>query len=181
MPRPALLVLLLFAIGCESPPQEAELEPTVPEPVAPPTWQVTPTGIGTIQAGWTLAQLNASLGDQLAPTYEYNEECDHVMPAGVPRGVSLMVIKDTVMRVNVDSAGVLTIEGAGVGDSEARIDSLYQGRVTVEPHKYTDGHYLVVKSPNDTLHQLIFETDGQRVVRYRSGQLPYVRYIEGCS
>jgi hypothetical protein len=94
-----------------------------------------------------------------------------------------MIIDDTVARVEVDSAGILTAEGAGVGDTESSVILLYQGRVDVEPHKYTgpQGHYLVVTPPNDTLHKIIFETDGERIVRYRAGRLPAVRFVEGCS
>ena len=29
--------------------------------------------------------------------------------------------------------------------------------------------------------RLIFETDGQRVVRYRAGITPAVKYVEGCA
>ena len=61
--------------------------------------------------------------------------------------------------------------------------ALYSGRVTVEPHKYTDGHYLVVRpsAPADSAFRLIFETDGTRVTRFRSGLQPQVAWIEGCA
>ncbi len=94
-----------------------------------------------------------------------------------------MVVKDTVVRVDVDTAGVLTGEGAGVGDPEERVVTLYAGRVTVQPHKYTgpEGHYLVVSIPPDTLLRIIFETDGRIVTRYRAGRRPAVDHVEGCS
>lgn len=87
-----------------------------------------------------------------------------------------------IERVDVDSAGVLTAEGAGVGDAEANVIALYRGRVSVQPHKYTGprGHYLIVTSTGDTLHRIVFETDGQRVVNYRAGRRPAVDYVEGC-
>jgi hypothetical protein len=94
-----------------------------------------------------------------------------------------MIIDDTVARVEVDSAGILTAEGAGVGDTESSIILLYQGRVEVQPHKYTGptGHYLVVTPPGDTLHKLIFETDGERILNYRAGRIPAVQAVEGCA
>ncbi|MGQ0538137.1 MAG: hypothetical protein ACT4R6_04255 [Gemmatimonadaceae bacterium] len=51
------------------------------------------------------------------------------------------------------------------------------------PHKYTGptGHYVIVQTTGDTLHRLIFETDGSRVVRFRAGRSPAVDYVEGCS
>ena len=33
----------------------------------------------------------------------------------------------------------------------------------------------------DSARRLIFETDGQRVVRYRAGVTPAVEYVEGCA
>ena len=35
--------------------------------------------------------------------------------------------------------------------------------------------------PEDSARRLIFETDGQRVVRYRAGITPAVEYVEGCA
>jgi hypothetical protein len=85
--------------------------------------------------------------------------------------------------VEVDSGGVATAEGARIGDTEARVQELYPGRVTVSPHKYTDGRYLIVRpaAASDTTHLLVFETDGRVVQRFRAGQKPQVEYVEGCS
>jgi hypothetical protein len=100
-----------------------------------------------------------------------------------------MVLRDSargvlmVERVGVDSAGVLTAEGVGIGDPEVRVVELYSGRVSVQPHKYTGptGHYVVVTSPRDSMYRIIFETDGQKVLRYRAGRRPAVDFVEGCS
>jgi hypothetical protein len=87
-----------------------------------------------------------------------------------------------LVRVDVDFGTVPTREGARVGDSEADIIRMYGDRVTVSPHKYTDGHYLTVRSsmPGDTLHHLIFETEKSVVASYRAGKLPPVAYVERC-
>jgi hypothetical protein len=131
----------------------------------------------------TLEQLSAALGENVRAEYRDFESCDYVRPTALPPGASLMILDDTVARVDVDSAGVRTAEGAQVGDTEARVLELYKGRVTVEPHKYTgpEGHYLVVAPPGDTLHRIIFETDGQRVTGYRVGRRPAVELVEGCA
>lgn len=144
---------------------------------------VSPEGVGPVRIGSTLAELNATLGEQLRPAYDVNPECDYVDPATLPAGVALMVVQDTVVRVDVDTTGIPTAEGAMVGDTEARIQALYRGRVEVQPHKYTGpvGHYLVVRASADTMRLLIFETDGMRVVNYRAGIRPAVEYIEGCA
>lgn len=97
--------------------------------------------------------------------------------------VRLMVVNDTVVRVEVDSLPVATTWGDRVGDSESDVLRRHVGRVQVQPHKYTgpEGHYLIVTAPDDTLHRLVFETDGQRVTMYRAGLRPYVDWVEGCS
>jgi hypothetical protein len=95
-----------------------------------------------------------------------------------------MVIDGRIARLDVrHPATVRTAEGAGIGDSEARIHPLYPGRVEVQPHKYTDGHYLIVtpSAPAESTFRMIFETDGTRVTTYRTGRLPEVGWVEGCS
>ncbi len=94
-----------------------------------------------------------------------------------------MVVNDTVVRIDVDSLPIATKWGDRVGDSEVMVLARHAGRVLVEPHKYTgpEGHYLIVTAPGDTLHRLVFETDGERVTEYRAGLRPYVEWVEGCS
>ena len=77
----------------------------------------------------------------------------------------------------------MTELGARVGDTEARIESLYGGHVSIQPHKYLEkGHYLVVTpaAPSDSNKRFIFETDGVRVIEYRAGSLPTVSFVEHC-
>lgn len=178
IPRLALLGLFAFETCKPSSPETGH------QTGAPaPAFRVTPHEVGPVQTGWTLAQLNAALGEQLRPAYEINPECDYLDPAALPDGIGLMVLQDTIVRIDVDTAGIPTAEGAVVGDTEDRVLELYRGRIEVQPHKYTgpEGHYLVVRWPADTLHLLIFETDGVKVLNYRAGRRPAVEYVEGCA
>jgi len=153
-----------------------------PTPV-PGGLTVSEIGIGPVRAGMTIGQANAALGGILRIPRKLNE-CDFLSPASGPRIFMLMVERGRVARVDVpDSSGISTVAGARVGDSEARIMSLYPGRVKVQPHKYTSGHYLVVTpaSRADSAFRIVFETDGSKVVRYRSGRRPAVEYVEGCA
>jgi hypothetical protein len=176
----SLLALILLA-ACSSPRNDIRPGNESTSAAAPLT--VSPDGVGPVRTGWSLAQLNAALGEQLKPAYDVNPECDYIDPVALPPGIALMVERDTIVRIDVDTTGISTPEGAGVGDSEAKVLELYKGRVQVQPHKYTGptGHYLVVTWPSDTLHLLIFETDGEKVVTYRAGIRPAVEYIEGCA
>jgi hypothetical protein len=151
------------------------------EQAADTSWTVDAKGFGPIRLGTPVAAVERALADTLRVTYERGGSCAYVTPLALPAGARLMVVADTVVRVDVDSASITTLEGARVGDSESHIRTLYDGRVRVQPHEYTDGHYLVVPALEDSTFQIIFETDGARVVRYRAGRLPAVGWVEGCS
>jgi hypothetical protein len=106
------------------------------------------------------------------------------VPDALPSITGTVIIDGRIARLDVRQQGtVKTAEGAGIGDTEERIHALYPGRVEVQPHKYVDGHYLIVtpEAPADSQYRMIFETDGRRVTSYRTGRLPEVRWIEGCS
>jgi len=152
-------------------------------PDTTPGWMLDASSLGKFRTGVTLAQFNAELGEQLVPAYEISTTCDHVDPASFPDGVIVMIENDSVARFDVESPVIRTREGAGVGDLEADVVRIYGSKITVSPHAYTgpDGHYLIVTPPDDTLHRIIFETDGKKVVHIRAGQRPAVDYIEGCA
>ena len=179
-PLPAFTAALALAgCGTDAPPPADPAPPPAPAPEA--AWTVSATGYGPIRVGWTVAQLNAALRENVRPAYQASDECDYVHPTRLPVRVNLMVVKDTVVRVDVDTTGVLTDKGAGVGDTEQRIAELY-GPVKVQFHKYRPGgHNLIVTDPADSMLRIIFETDSGRVVRYRAGRRPPVDYVEGCS
>jgi hypothetical protein len=146
-------------------------------------------GVGAVRVGMTFDEARTALGgdlrmdDEVVGTEPGPDRCDHPQSSWLPPGVLVMVEGRRVVRVEVDSGAVATAEGARIGDTEARIQQLYPGRVTVQPHKYTDGHYLVVRpaNPADATHLLVFETDGRVVQRFRAGQKPQVEYVEGCA
>jgi hypothetical protein len=153
------------------------------------TWVMRLDGMGPLRVGMTLDEARAALGGDLrmhddnADHPEGPDRCDYPRSARLPAGAMVMVQGQRVVRVEVDSGSLATAEGARIGDTEARIQQLYAGRVTTEPHKYTDGHYLVVRpaAASDTMNLLVFETDGRVVQRFRAGQKPQVRWVEGCS
>jgi hypothetical protein len=70
----------------------------------------------------------------------------------------------------------------GFMTARSRVIEFYKGRTKVEPHEYMapEGHYVLVLGP-DGKAQLVFETDGGKVVAYRAGRQPEVEWVEGCS
>ncbi|HUQ47590.1 MAG TPA: hypothetical protein VM053_05020 [Gemmatimonadaceae bacterium] len=161
------------------PPESAPPASATPPDANAGSRQVTPAGIGSVRAGMSVDEANVILNNKLIIPARL-EECDYVRP-NFPKGLAFMVEKGEISRVEVrPGSDIATVAGAKIGDSEDRIKSLYPG-VAVKPHKYTDGHYLVVTPANGGNNRIVFETDGKKVLRYYSGRLPAVEYVEGCS
>lgn len=144
-------------------------------------WIVSLAGIGPIQFGMTLAEAGRALHDSTLAS-RGRESCTFVHPNAMPTGAALMVSNGIVVRVDVDSAGVITDTGLGIGDSEVAVLVRNTGRSTVESNKYRGplAHDLVVTSPNDPAHLMIFETDGRSIQTYRAGTRAAVRLVERC-
>jgi hypothetical protein len=96
-----------------------------------------------------------------------------------------MWVAATLARIEILAPRLPTDRGAQVGDTEARVESLYHGSITAMPAKYDpEGRYLVVRpaAPLDSSRRIVFETDStRRVTRYRVGREPEVEWVEGCS
>ena len=156
--------------------------PAVTTPAPTTSWTVTPAGIGQVRVGMTVDELRDVAGGISLPAGGATE-CTYVRPARVPHGVSVMLANGRVARVDVDSAGVPSDGGVAVGDSASRVTAAYAGRVTTTPHKYVSGgQYLTVKptSPTDSTLRIVFEAEGGRITRFRSGRVPEVEFVERC-
>jgi hypothetical protein len=142
-------------------------------------------GIGTVKVGMTLKQASTSAGTTLVRGNGYQNSCYYVTPRNKSADVSFMVTSGTIARIDVSQKSpITTIKGAKIGDTEAKIKSLYPGKIKVEPHKYVPGGHYLVFVPQDKAYKsyrLVFETDGKRVTLMRAGKLPEASYVEGCS
>ena len=192
-PSVILLSMLLAAVGCNTSdtgePADEPSNQTVPDaPVTDPVppmvidddWSVTPAAAGPLRIGMSLAEMAPYLAADV-DTATLDVHCDWVRPDAAPDSMLFMVVSGQLVRVDVTGGNTATSQGARVGDTENRIRSLYPA-ATRGPHKYTDGAYLTVTSGGaDSTSKIIFETDGERVTRYRAGIAPPVDYVEGCS
>lgn len=185
--RTGLLSLLVAAAACgsQSDADTAEGGPagdsvsTATSPTAPnDEWAVSMEGSGPFRIGASLAELAPHLAADIDTT-TLQRECDYVRAAEAPDSMLFMIEGGRLARIDVTGTGPATAEGAHVGDAESRILELYPSAVR-GPHKYTDGAYLTVTG-SDGVSKYVFETDGQRVTRYRAGVAPAVDYVEGCS
>jgi hypothetical protein len=180
--RRLIILASMLAAACTN--EASKNTDTTGSSTSPPNaWGVTPHGIGALRAGMTLDEARTALAVAIPEPDSASRECAEVPIGSAPGRLFLMVIEGRVVRVDVLDSAIATVDGARVGDSEQRIDSLFRGRVTVQPHKYTDGRYLIVTPSElaDSTVRLVFETDGARVTRYRAGLLPQVMWVEGCA
>ncbi|HEY4307336.1 MAG TPA: hypothetical protein VGM82_22885 [Gemmatimonadaceae bacterium] len=175
-----LFIAAVVVVGCSkannaSDTSSAEHSAAAP---APATTTATFDGVGRARIGSTTAQLR-EVG--AVPAATGADACRIVALDWLPAGTRVMLVNDTLVRVDMDSTStVRTVDGAAVGDSEPHILQLY-GKVETQAHKYDpQGRYLIVASPNDSTRRIIFETDGKTVRRYRVGRRPEVDYVEGC-
>ena len=178
-PAPSTSTLDTAAIPTTPPATPAPADPPLPTPAA---WTIRSAGYGPLRVGMIPSEMKFIFGDSLVIPAKL-AECDYIRPSKSPKGVLFMMVNGQLARVEVrNNTSIKTTAGAGIGDTEDRIKSLYPGQVTVQPHKYTDGHYLVVKPTGSAADErIIFETDGKKVTQYRAGRTPAVEYVESCS
>lgn len=151
--------------------------------VAP--WAASDSGAGRLRIGMTFAQAASALHAPVPDTSKADSACAYVALDGVPPGMRLMWAGGHLARIEIIDAAIPTVRNARVGDTKARVDSLYRGVVTISPHKYDPrASYLLVRppEPSDSAFRIVFETDStQRVARYRVGREPEVEWVEGCA
>lgn len=181
--RSLVILALGLAAACSRSGDLPRVESDTPPANRTETISVTEKGLGNLLVGMTVPHAEAILKTSLAPPAGVDSAaCRMATWPGAPAGVSLMIEGGQFVRVDVDSGSMPTAAAVRVGDTEDRVKEAYPGRVTVSPHKYTQGHYLTVapENPADSAYRLVFETDGKRVVRFRGGQRPQVEYVERC-
>lgn len=142
---------------------------------------ITFYGVGVVKVGATVQEASKAAGTPLQATPDRGEElsCHFVRSQSNPT-LLFMVEDGLITRVETDDPKFQTASGIRVGNSEARVRAVYGKRLEITEHQYfLDGHYLTVRSA-DRRFALVVETDGEKVIYIRSGQVPSVEYVEGC-
>lgn len=138
-------------------------------------------GVGAVQVGMSLPDLNRALHTSFSkPSDPEEESCFYVALPNQP-GVGVMILSGRVARLDVDDALTQTEEGIHNGDSEKRALEVYGNRLKIRPHAYLPktGHYLTVFSP-DRKYGMRFETEDGKIIRYYAGTTQAISFIEGC-
>jgi len=153
---------------------------------------LTPTKLGTVSVGMTVAEAEAALGTKLTVETMDDEPgaCGYARRGdGADPGISYMVGGGAINRIDVDGTDpshappdVRTEAGIGIGATEGQIKRAYAAAAVESAHPYTEGpdsHYYKVSSP-DGEHAIVFETYNGKVNTFRAGLSQAVDFIEGC-
>jgi hypothetical protein len=195
MTRNALLILVSVAACAPSSDMTADSSGATTASATPPSSSaptdsasasrtLTFRGLSPITVGMTVDEASRAAGVTLTSRDAIpGSTCKYMRWPNGPAGVLLMALDNRIVRVDIVEPNIATAEGVRVGETAARVKELYAGRVVETPHKYTNGTYLTVNSVanSDSSYRLVFETDSGKVTRFRSGLLPAVEWVEGCS
>lgn len=159
--------------------------------LAPSSWcadarefRVSARGYGPVHIGMTVAEASAALGTPLEapPPANGAPPCYYVAPRLSLVGVSFMVSRGEIARVDVDGPGIKTERGIGIDDSEERAREVYGPALEISPAKYGgEGDRYLTHWSEDRKSAVRFETYQGRITRFYAGRLPEVIYVEGCA
>jgi len=166
-----LLIIVALAAACRAPRS---------------SWEIRADHAGPVRFGMSLGDAQRALGggDSTGAAFP-STGCAYWHPRSAPPGLSVMIEDGVAVRADVDSAGLPTGEGVGVGSTEAAIRRAYGQHLTIQLHKYqweAGWRYFIYlpTAAGDSLNAIVFETDGERVRTYRVGRRPQVEYAERC-
>lgn len=151
------------------------------------SWALSMDGLGNLKIGMNQEQMQRVLRQPI-PYNEYNNHgCSFMTtPSLGPLGISLMIEKKRLVRINIDYYGTdphpllqKTEAGIGLGSSEADLLKAYPtAEVKANPADPT-WHTVTVDAP-DHSKGMVFETDGKKVKSFRVGANPAIAYATGC-
>ncbi|MEH1778062.1 MAG: hypothetical protein V7L26_02720 [Nostoc sp.] len=151
--------------------------------------QVFINGIGPVRVGMTVEQASKASGTRLISNNYTNDgsnsNCFYIQPESNPKNITFMVTNGRISRVDIlGNKKITTVKGARIGDTKARVISLYKGNIQETNSESSSSIRLLRFTPtdrNDKNYRLIFEIYENRVNSFRSGKLPEVEYSEGCA
>lgn len=140
-------------------------------------------GIAGVTVGMTLDEASRAGGVTIEPPArnETINGCGSTEAVEGPKGLSFMVVRGEIVRIDVHRGPIRTLSGVGIGTEEDVVIETYRGQIEVDPHPYVRGHYLTYVPEDGSGLSLIFETDGFEVTSFRSGEQRAVSAIEGCA
>lgn len=136
-----------------------------------------------VEIGTPYSSLTDSHENHPAQRDDSHLTCFYIAPKGDFKGVSYMIYKAAVARIDVigwaSTAKIKLPNGVGIGSSKDSVLSIYKD-VIISQHKYTGKEYLEVRlGANKGVR---FETSQKDIVySFSIGQYPQLLLSEGCS
>ncbi|MEA5462205.1 hypothetical protein [Leptothoe sp. PORK10 BA2] len=153
-------------------------------------------GLGSVRLGMTIQEAaNAAQISFVVSPLAQSEVCQYYLPEVYDAqkdgptapidGIGVMVINDQVIRIDIGPGSpIKTVSGLGIGSTVEEVASAYDGQIEVTPNPYTEGTSLTLTpaAAGSNLYSLVFEADPQgKITQFRTGQLPAVTWVDGCS
>ena len=145
------------------------------------TWCLGFGSLGPIRTGMNVEQVLRLADWPGMETKKQPQDCWYLNYDGNGANFSLMILKDTVVRIELRGDSKLhTLSGAHIGMTEDELQALYGARLDIQPHKYDEhGHTITLKSGSGE-YGLRFETSQGKVTAIQSGPWEHLHYVEGC-
>jgi hypothetical protein len=145
-------------------------------------WTVTAEGYGPVHTGMTIEQAEKLLHSPLVTSEgaKLNPSCDYVHPEHGHDRVEFMVMHGKIAHVAIANKAIKTETGISVGDSPARIVSIYGPKIEKQMDPYggaNDYYYFIWKNPGSGIKFVIMEG---KVHSINAGDST-IRLVEGCS
>ena len=142
---------------------------------------VSTVGLDQITFGLTVYRAQQRAGSRFIPITPINEVCYLASPDDAPDGITFWVIDGTIERVDIDTTEITTRSGAGIGNTEERIIEMFGERIVTTPLPDSSGNLLayVPKDESDKEFRIMFLSDGEEIIRFWSGRLPWTEILDG--
>ncbi len=142
---------------------------------------LTTVGLDTVHFGMTAAVAQRAAGSSFTPVTPRGE-CFLVTPDEAPEGITFWIVEGTVERVDIDTDEISTRSGGRIGRTEDWIRQAWPDHIQASPLPDGSGNLLafVPRDESDREFRVMFQTDGEKVVRMWAGRLPWVAELGGC-
>ena len=140
-------------------------------------------GLGPIRIGMSIAdfrKLGLATKDQFPPQNDPDSKSCNQASLERFQGIRVMFEEGVLTRIQISSGKTKDIHAIGIGSSEQDVKKIYGKRLVIEPNYYDDTRHDMSVSSVDGRFGTLFETDGRKVVGFRSGLNKSVQYLEGC-
>ena len=142
---------------------------------------LTTVGLDTVHFGMTAAVAQRAAGSSFTPVTPRGE-CFLVTPDEAPEGITFWIVEGTVERVDIDTVEIGTRSGGRIGRTEDWIRHAWPDHIQASPLPDGSGNLLafVPRDESDQEFRIMFQTDGEKVIRMWAGRLPWVAELGGC-